>query len=171
MQDDRFKNLCRPAQEDAVGAIIDAARQNRELAAAIGHMITSASIFLAHLPIALEVGTMLQGVRLVVDRSHEPLEAAESRLHKYNPKFGLLGIAQLHGAAVQVGAVTVRDPRHDVTGRVVTLVYGGVARGLAVAFAQTVSDRMSLNHPLVRRALRRAAALPPTLLAQKCQIA
>jgi len=46
-----------------------------------------------------------------------------------------------------------------------------VARGLAVAFAQTVSDRMSLNHPLVRRALRRAAALPPTLLAQKCQIA
>lgn len=167
-RDDCFKSLCRPAQEDAISAITSMMQQNPDMASRMAEMLTSVSVFVTNLPLALEVGILLHGVRLVINKSHETLDAAERLIsNRIFPKFSVIGIVQLHGIAVQVGAVTVRDPRYDVTGRVIVLMRGNLVKGLALAFAPTVPDRMSLNHPLVRRALRRAAALPPAM----CQIA
>lgn len=162
----KFPHLCQPAQDDIAAAIRKAQSQSPERAAAIVPMAVAASTFLGHLHIAIPLGRFLRGVRLILG-TDDAANVDEARINGSLPKFDRLGPVKLQGETVVVGVTTQRNAEHDLIMRVVTLVYANKASGLAATVTRAFHDPITMDHILVKRALRRAVILSPFHLAQR----
>jgi hypothetical protein len=159
-------HLCQPAQDDFFATICKAQTRSPELAAAIVQMAYAANSFIGHLHFAIPLGRFLRGVRLILGADDAAM-MDETRINGSLPKFDRIGEVDLHNEQVTVGVTVQRDAKHDLITRVVTLVYANKASGLAAAVTRPFHDPITMDHMLVRRALRRAAVLSPFHLAQR----